>query len=221
MPSVAILIATALAAGALHAFAPDHLAAVGVFVSRRPSWRRAASLGARWGIGHSLSIALVGGIVVLSGIRLPARFAPAAERVVGLTLIAIGLAAIWRARRLHGHAHAHDGATHWHVHSHETSAGHDHSHGALLGIGMLHGLAGTGALVVAMPAVAGSRARSLIFLVAFGLGTIAAMACFGATAGHALTLATHRRAPLHRAAMAGAGLASAAVGVWWVASGGV
>lgn len=216
----AAFISTALALGALHSFAPDHLAAVSVFASRRPSWRRAAGLGARWGVGHSLTVIGVGGALVLTGLQLPSRFAPAAERVVGVVLIALGALSLWRAARLHGHWHTHDGAPHWHLHTHAHSDAHDHSHGALLGIGMLHGLAGTGALVVALPvAIAGSRATSLGFLLAFGLGTIASMSLFGAAAGW-LFASTCRSAWLHRAAVAAAGVASAVIGVWWIASGG-
>ena len=220
MSSLGQLLAAALVLGALHSDGPDHLAAVGVFVSRRPSWRRAASLGARWGMGHSLSIIVVGGAVMLSGWRLPARFAPLAERLIGVVLIALGLMAVWRAWRLHAHAHTHDGATHWHVHSHARSEAHDHGHGALFGIGMLHGLAGTGALVALLPAFAGTRANGVLFLIVFGLGTISSMTLFGATAGHLLAVTTRGRAPFHRAALAFAGCASVLVGAWWLASGG-
>jgi sulfite exporter TauE/SafE len=220
MGSLGQLLSAALVLGALHAFGPDHLAAVGVFVSRRPSVRGAAGLGARWGIGHSLAILLVGGAVILTGLRLPGRFASLAERVVGLVLIAIGVAALWRAWRLHAHVHSHDGEAHWHVHSHATSGEHDHGHGALFGIGMLHGLAGTGMLVALLPAYASSRASGLLFLATFGVGTIAAMALFGATAGHVLRASVRGRAPVHRAALALAGAASVVIGVWWLASGG-
>ena len=108
------------------------------------------------------------------------------------------------------------------MHSHATSDAHDHSHGALFGIGLLHGLAGTGALVALLPAFAGTRASGLLFLVVFGLGTIGSMALFGATAGHLLAATTRGRAPNHRAALAGAGagFASVVVGAWWLASGG-
>jgi sulfite exporter TauE/SafE len=216
-----LLIPTALALGALHAFGPDHIAAVSVFVSRRPSWRRAFGLGARWGIGHSLTVVIVGGLLAVAGLRLPERFAPLAERVVGVTLIVIGLFAVVRAFRLHGHWHEHDGVRHWHVHSHRTGEGHEHDHGALLGIGMLHGLAGTGALVVALPvAVADSATGALIFLIAFGIGTIVAMSLFSAAAGWALAATTRASAQLHRSAGVLAGLASVIVGVWWVIAGG-
>jgi ABC-type nickel/cobalt efflux system permease component RcnA len=221
MTPLAPLISAALVMGALHSFGPDHLAAVSVFVSRRPSWKRAAGLGARWGMGHSASIFLVGGLVVLSGLRLPERFAPLAERFVGVVLIALGISALWRAKKLHAHVHAHDGETHWHVHSHAASEAHDHGHRVLFGIGMLHGLAGTGALVALLPSFASTRTGGLLFLAMFGLGTICSMAVFAGGAGHMLSLGRRANVGFERRAIAAAGVASMVVGVWWLTTGGI
>lgn len=214
-----LFLTTAFTLGMVHSFAPDHLAAVGAFVSRRPSWRGALSLGARWGVGHSLSILVLGGALVLSGLTLPARFEPLAERAVGVTLLIVGGFTVVRALRLHGHWHEHDDAGHRHLHSHARGRKHDHGHGALLGIGMLHGVAGTGALVIALPVtIAASPASAITFLVIFGLGTIMAMALFGAAAGKLVSLAAGFSVRWHRLAIATAGVASTAVGVWWLIS---
>lgn len=211
------LLVTALLLGAAHSFAPDHLAAIGVFVSRRPHWRRALAIGARWGVGHSAVILTVGGALVLTGWRFPAAMAPWVERLVGLTLIAVGTAALVRALRVHGHRHDHDGVAHWHFHSHRRSEDHDHVHQAALGMGMLHGLAGTGALVIALPlAVTESAPLALAFLLAFGVGTIIAMAAFGVMAGWAIRGAGHRSPRLVRATASVAALTSVVVGAWWV-----
>lgn len=222
MIDLTLLVLTALSLGALHAFGPDHVAAVSVFVARRPSWRRALGLGARWGLGHSLVIVVLGGTLALSGLHLPERFAATSERVVGVTLVALGALALWRAYRLHGHWHDHGDVRHWHVHSHRHAESHDHGHGALLGIGMLHGLAGTGALVIALPlTVSGSPSRSLVFLAAFGVGTVLAMALFSAAAGWLLAAASRASQGLHRGAIALAGAGSIVIGAWWLAMGGV
>ena len=220
MTPVLLLVSTAFAMGAMHSFGPDHLAAVGVFASRKPSARRAAALGARWALGHSATILIAGCLVILSGLRLPDRFSPLAERAVGVVLIALGVLSIWRAQKLHAHVHAHDGATHWHVHSHASSEAHDHSHHALFGIGMLHGLAGSGALVALLPSFADTRAGGVLFLVVFGVGTICSMALFGAAAGEVMRRGTRRNIVLERGAMTLAGLLSAAVGGFWLATGG-
>jgi sulfite exporter TauE/SafE len=213
---VSTLLITALILGAAHSLAPDHLAAVGVFVSRRPQWRRALTIGARWGVGHSVVILVVGGALVLTGWRFPDTFASSVERLVGVTLVGLGVLALVRAFRVHGHRHEHDGVPHWHLHSHRRSEQHDHMHHAALGMGMLHGLAGTGALVIALPlAGAESALVALAYLVAFGMGTTAAMATFGAIAGWAVRRAEHRSVTLVRAASSLAALASVVVGMWW------
>ena len=211
------LLVTALLLGAAHSFAPDHLAAIGAFVSRRPHWRRALAIGAGWGVGHSVVILIVGGALVLTGWRFPPAVAPWVERLVGGTLIAVGIAALVRALRVHGHRHDHDGVAHWHVHSHRRSETHDHAHHAALGMGMLHGLAGTAALVIALPlAVTDSVPLALGFLFAFGVGTIVAMAAFGVVAGWAVHGAGHRSPSLVRATASVAALTSVLVGAWWV-----
>jgi hypothetical protein len=230
MTDLSLLLATALVLGAAHSFAPDHLAAVSIFVTRHPGWRRALGLGARWGLGHSLVIVTLGSVLAISGATLPDRFASMAERVVGLTLVGLGVAALWRARRLHAHWHTHDGVRHWHVHAHRSEGeragtphrdAHRHAHGAMLGIGMLHGLAGTGALVVGLPvATSVTASRAVLFLAAFGVGTIVAMALFGAAAGWLMRGASAASMALHRGAITATGLVSIAVGAWWLAVGG-
>jgi sulfite exporter TauE/SafE len=172
-------------------------------------------------MGHSLTVVVVGGVLALSGLQLPERFETMAERTVGVVLVLLGIFAISRAQKLHGHWHEHEGKRHWHLHSHRTSGAHGHDHGALMGIGMLHGLAGTGALVVALPvAIAGSRAGALIFLAAFGVGTILSMSLFSAAAGWLLSATTILSRNVHRAAIVLAGLLSVGVGVWWMVAGG-
>ena len=219
--STVLLLATALVLGAAHSFAPDHLAAIGIFVSRRPDWRRAVTIGAGWGVGHSLVIALVGGALVLSGWRFPDHFAPTMERLVGVTLIIIGIFALAQAMRVHAHVHEHDGTVHWHLHSHRRTESHDHAHRAAFGIGMLHGLAGTGALVIALPfAAADSVPLALAYLITFGIGTTVGMAAFGGIAGWAVHRAGRRSASVLRAAASFAALASVVVGVWWTLAAG-
>jgi ABC-type nickel/cobalt efflux system permease component RcnA len=226
-----LLLTTAVTLGALHTIAPDHLAAVSVFVSRRPGWRRAVAYGARWGLGHSITILLVGLVVLLSQLRLPAAFEANVDRVVGVVLIGLGAHALWRAWRAwrldgaavtHAHPHHHAGGlVHAHGHTHTHGEGHGHSHvedgRKLLGIGMLHGLAGSGALVVALPAAAAqSTAGSLGYLAAFGVGTIVAMSALAAALGAVVHAASAEHQRVERIAVAVAGAASVGVGIWWM-----
>ena len=215
-----MLVLTALVLGAQHTLAPDHIAAVSVFASRHPSWRRALGLGARWGAGHSLTIVLLGGVLVWSGARVPDGWELIVERLVGLTLILVGLASIWRAGQAPRRWHEHDGVRHAHVPA-LRGAPHERDHRALLGIGMLHGVAGTGALVIAIPLSAGaSPARSMVFLASFGLGTILAMSMFAGLAGALLGRAARLSSGAERALRVTAGGGSIAVGAWWLTMGG-
>jgi cytochrome c biogenesis protein CcdA len=217
---VTALIITALVLGAQHTLAPDHIAAVSVFASRRPSWRLALGMGARWGVGHSLTILLLGSALVWSGAHVPASWESVVERLVGLVLIVLGLGSIWRVRRLPLRWHEHDGVRHAHPPAVQGAA-HEHDHGALLGIGMLHGVAGTGALVIALPLAAGaSPAHSMVFLASFGLGTVLAMAMFAAVIGALCGRAARLSLGMERALGIAAGVASIAVGVWWAGAGG-
>jgi cytochrome c biogenesis protein CcdA len=204
-----LLLASALALGMLHTVAPDHLAAVSVFVSRRPGWRRAVGYGARWGLGHSITIVAVGGVVVLSQLRLPAHFEGSVDRAVGIVMILLGANALRRAWRHWLHQRAHLSG-----HGHPA---HHHDDGALVGIGMLHGLAGSGALAVALPVTATqSTLGSIGYLAAFGAGTVLAMSVLAATLGAAVHRASAQSARWAVGAMTLAATASIGVGAWWV-----
>jgi cytochrome c biogenesis protein CcdA len=217
---VIALVLTALILGAQHTLAPDHLAAVSVFASRRGSWQWALGLGARWGFGHSLTILLLGSALVWSGAHVPASWESAVERLVGLALVIVGAASVRRATRLPLRWHEHDGVPHAHPPAVQGAA-HQRDHRALLGIGMLHGMAGTGALVIAIPlATNDSPARSMVFLASFGLGTIVAMSTFAAIFGALCGRAARRsRRGEWRLGIA-AGAASIAVGIWWAVAAG-
>jgi cytochrome c biogenesis protein CcdA len=220
MNSLAALIVTALMLGAQHTLAPDHVAAVSVFASQRPSWQRALGLGARWGIGHSLTIVLLGSGLVWSGAHVPAGWNSSIERLVGVALVLVGCASVWRAARSPRRWHEHDGVRHAHPPS-VRGVRHDRDHRALIGIGMLHGVAGTGALVIAIPlAAAGSPARSMVFLASFGIGTIVAMSVFAAAAGAVFGRAARRSSAMERGLGFAAGAGSILVGIWWWAAAG-
>ena len=214
------LIVTALVLGAQHTLAPDHIAAVSVFASRRATWQRALGLGARWGVGHSITILLLGSALVWSGAHVPAAWEVVLERLVGVVLIVLGLGSIWRVRRLPLRWHEHDGVRHAHPPALQGSA-HAQDHRALLGIGMLHGVAGTGALVIAIPLAAGaSPTRSMVFLASFGVGTVLAMAAFAAIIGALCGSAARGSLGMERVLGIASGVLSVAVGVWWASAGG-
>jgi hypothetical protein len=242
MSAAVLALATAAMLGFLHALEVDHMIAVTSFVSSRPAVRTAAIFGARWGLGHSVSVLLAGGILVLTGLRLPSRFDQIAEVVVGLMLIGLGAWAIRASRKLHlhpaeehgdhVHLHAHGGRVvgldHPHQHgdsahrerSHEQHDHHHHHHHhphrhsghGITLVGMMHGLSGTSAVVALVPVTLMSSAL-------LGLGYLVAFGV-GVTAGmtlYAMVAAGAMRTAAERSLLWGrrisAGVGLAGIGV--------
>src|SRR2546426_4189311 len=168
--------------GVRHAFEPDHLAAVSTLATRQGRLGDACRLGLAWALGHTASLGAVALLLIAGGLHLPARLAPAADLLVALLLIALGGTVIWRyARgRWHLHVHTHDEGPHFHVHSHAHGAAHEHPHPRRdarrsLGFGLVHGLAGSAAILVLLIAAAPGRAAQLAYFFAFAVGTMIGM----------------------------------------------
>jgi hypothetical protein len=177
-----------LVVGLRHALEPDHLTAVATLATETRSVRRGAALGALWGLGHTVSLIAVAVVLIAFGEALPERLAAAFELAVSFVLVGLGVRAIVRASREGQvgpvHAHAHGG--HSHVH-----AGPDaHVHLGRwtlawrpLAVGLVHGLAGSGALTAFAFAKLATTGERLSYIVLFGLGSIAAMALASALVG--------------------------------------
>jgi len=168
--------------GFRHAFEPDHLAAVSTLATRQGKLLDACRLGVAWAVGHSLSVGVVVGAIMLFGLQLPRRLWPAADFLVGLLLIGLGASVLVRyvRGRWHLHVHAHDGGPHLHLHSHAHDASHAHAHPQgdarrSLGFGLLHGLAGSAAILVLLVAAAPTRTAQLTYFLAFAAGTMLGM----------------------------------------------
>jgi nickel/cobalt transporter (NicO) family protein len=215
IPSVAF--ATALLLGLLHALEPDHVAAVTAFAVRRPNRRAAVGFGLRWAAGHGGMVLLVGTGLILLGLQLPDAAGTWLERLVGVVLVGLGAWTVASARGLHAHAHTHgDGVRHVHLHSHAHGASHAHGHGATL-VGALHGLAGTAPVIALLPVVALETAWVGIgYLVAFGIGTAAAMGLYALLAGAVVGGAARRSEALARRIAMGTGILTIGIGLFWI-----
>lgn len=177
--------------GIRHALEPDHVAAVTTLASRSASLADRIKVAAVWGSGHAASLMVLGGILIALGTTMPERVARGFEIVAGIVLISLGIDVLRRARRqrIHVHVHQHgDGARHLHVHAHpgETRhdpAAHEHNHvrrllPRALAVGSLHGLAGSGALVLLSMQLLGSGLRALAYVACFAVGSILGMVAF-------------------------------------------
>lgn len=161
-PTLIGILALGIVVGLQHALEADHVAAVSSIVSGERSLKRIIGHGTLWGIGHTLMLGAVAGSAIFLGTTLDDGVASWLEFGVGVMLVALGGSVVWRLirDRIHFHAHRHgDGTVHLHAHSHagETdrhdSRRHDHAHPQglpwrTLVVGLMHGLAGSAALVV-------------------------------------------------------------------------
>src|SRR5256885_13305867 len=133
--------------GFRHAFEPDHLAAVSTLATRQGRLLDACRLGLAWALGHTASVGVVVGAIILFGLRLPDRLWPAADLLVALLLIGLGGAVMVRYARGRGDLHLHAPArgSHPHLPSHAQGAAHPPTHPQSdarrsLGVGLLRGL---------------------------------------------------------------------------------
>ena len=186
-----ILALQGLAAGAAHVFTgPDHLVGVAPLTVERDGRVHPAWVGATWGLGHGVGVALLGvlgqTLLTLGQVEVASVWA---ERLVGLVLVVLGLVTVRRARalQLHEHAHTHGGQVHRHLHVH-TGAGrheghahrppHAHRHAAF-GIGVVHGLAGAGHFWAVLPSLAMGPLDAAVYIGAYLGASVLAMAAFG------------------------------------------
>jgi ABC-type nickel/cobalt efflux system permease component RcnA len=222
--TLASILALGFLLGLRHATDADHVAAVATLATRSRSLARTVAQGVAWGTGHTLTLMLFGGAVLVAGAVVPAQAAQALELAVGVMLIALGADALYRLRRerIHFHAHHHaDGVEHFHAHSHRGEhaphdpARHEHRHGfparALL-VGMVHGMAGSAALVLLSLETLRSPALGLAYIAIFGLGSILGMAALSAAIAVPLRLTSRRLGRAYHGLSAAVGLATVAIG---------
>jgi sulfite exporter TauE/SafE len=216
--------AAGLVAGLLHVFAgPDHLAALAPLSLQ--ARRRAWAVGLRWGLGHSSGVLVVAAAAF--GLRQVVHLESVSawgERLVGATMIVLGL---WGLRslfreRLHAHEHHHEGGDHVHFHVHRQSEAHDaprahvHAHAAFW-VGTLHGLAGTAHLVGVLPSLALPKAsQTAAYLLSFAAGTLLAMTLFASLIGVLAPGRTERGLRAYRWALGAASCLCALTGAAWI-----
>jgi hypothetical protein len=216
-----LTVLTGAAAGLFHVLSgPDHLAAVAPLAvdDRQRGWLA----GFTWGVGHASGVVVVAVVAVLLRERLPSIDIVSAwgERVVGAALIGIGLWALRRRGRIEPLPHRHGHLSHNHLHVQAGPVwvrrlGHAH---ASFCMGVLHGVAGSSHFFGVLPALAlPSERAALLYIAAFGVGTVAAMTAFAATVG-LLGVHTTSNARVHRAMMSAAAVLAMVVGgVWLIA----
>jgi high-affinity nickel permease len=180
-----------------HATDADHVVAVTTIVSDRASLWSASAVGALWGIGHTVTILLVGGAIVVFRLTIPPRLGLAMEFAVALMLIALGVMNLLRGKR------------------HRTTP----STARPVIVGFVHGLAGSAFIALLVVAAVPGAWLGLGYLALFGLGTIAGMALITLTIAVPSTLATQRFGVMQGALRWASGVASVAFGLFLAGQG--
>ncbi|MEP6921672.1 MAG: hypothetical protein ABI967_11155 [bacterium] len=222
--------------GLKHATEVDHVVAVSTIVSEHRNIFRAALVGGLWGAGHTLSLIVVGTIVLVLRVAIPEHVANWLEFGVALMIIGLGIGAFVRALRgradAHVHKHIHDGTSHAHLHFHEHETEHSglgahHSHTvARIGIkpllvGAMHGLAGSAALTLLVLTQIDSLGLGLLYLVIFGFGSILGMLLMSTLVGLPFALSARRLTGVSYGLQSVAGALSIAFGFWYAYETGV
>jgi sulfite exporter TauE/SafE len=224
--------------GMQHATNADHVIAVTTIVSRQRSIKHAALMGVLWGVGHTITIFIVGAAIILFGLAIPPRVGLTMELSVGVMLILLGVLNLsgvirwvtekWTPSRktAHSHPHAHGDYIHSHSHGHHPEI-HGHAEDATplswmdrtfgriglynilrpLAVGLVHGLAGSAAVALLVLTTIRTPVAAVLYLLVFGVGTIAGMMLITAVIAMPFTFSQTRFTRLNR----GLGMASGVI----------
>lgn len=155
--------------GFTHSFEADHLLAVSNIVTKRSRLILAVKDGIYWGLGHTSTIFIVGLIIILGKMMISDEtpIFKYFELGVGLMLIGLGIYRLFKLYKYRQHLAQHHPHTHWHDHS--------DTHHLAYGVGLIHGLAGSGAVILSAITTMKGNIEMLLFLLIFGLGSVVGM----------------------------------------------
>ncbi len=195
--------------GLFHALDPDHLAAVSTMMVKRRSLWRSALIGGWWGVGHTLSLLVAGVLVILLQFHISLAVEQALEFGVGVMLVALGLNVV-----RHYFAHRTFDATQPHSHVSVTT-------GMKLGwrpllVGIVHGMAGSAALLFLAVAKLSTTSQKFLFLFVFGFGSIGGMMLMSVLLSLPAYWTAERHVTAHNAIRLLAGAFSLCVGAWMI-----
>lgn len=220
--------------GMKHAVEADHVAAVASLANRNQSLREALRMGFAWGFGHTVALFAVGAVVLSLDTVMPERIALILEFAVGIMLVWLGLDVIRRLikARIHFHTHQHrDGTQHFHAHSHATESTHSrsrhkHEHRRAvplraLAVGLMHGMAGSAALIILTLGEIHSLWLALAYMALFGLGSMLGMAALSIIIAVPLQRMAKHLTWAHSSLNALVGMITIGIGIWVMYNAGV
>ncbi len=176
--------------GMRHALEADHIAALASLTSNNQSIKDTIKHGAVWGLGHTIALFIFGSMMLLLGSSISDQLVHVLEFSVGIMLLVLGIDVLRKLikKRIHFHQHQHENKKHFHAHSHEGEKPqqhdpekHQHEHAKAfplraLFVGLMHGMAGSAALIVLTLQTVSSTTEGFLYILFFGIGSIFGMA---------------------------------------------
>ena len=218
LPFVTVIL-LGLFLGMRHSTDPDHVVAVSTIVSRQGSVKSSAAIGLLWGLGHTITIFLVGSAIIIFGVVIPPRLGLSMEFGVALMLILLGVLNLtgilrWISERVDRSRPV----------SNRMELFRDGTFGRLslyqtirpLAVGLVHGLAGSAAVALLVLSTIKSPLWSTAYLLVFGFGTMAGMMLMTAAISMPLVYSGKKFFKINEYLIAISGVASMAFGLFLV-----
>ncbi|OES44707.1 sulfite exporter TauE/SafE family protein [Domibacillus iocasae] len=164
--------------GIKHATEPDHVIAVSTIASRTKKLSRSSLAGVFWGLGHTATLLLIGVTAVALGRHIPENVATLLEFFVGVMLVYLGLNGVRKSRTV------------------EEDGRHQHFHKKSFVIGVIHGLAGSAAMVLLTATTANTGSEAFQFILIFGAGTVVGMLLFTTLLGLPFLITSKKAIPI-------------------------
>jgi sulfite exporter TauE/SafE len=197
--------------GSKHAIEPDHVIAVSTIASQSKKLSRSSLAGVFWGIGHTATLFIVGIILLIMKGEIPEKWAMSLEFLVGIMLVYLGITTITSIKKIHVHHKEQDCGTNHNQENQPVIQSYIKS----LVIGLVHGLAGSGAMVVLTMSTVNSVLESVIYILIFGFGTVFGMLFFTTILGIPFIISA-KRVSINKSLTQITGVISTVFGIYYM-----
>lgn len=229
MPISISILALGFLVGLRHATDADHVVAVNTVTAKQKHIRGAAVVGILWGIGHSITVTLVGIPIIFFSLKIPDKIGLGLEFSVGTMLVVLGIINLYGMRSqilqtiakiVHKHSHSHLDIEHNHLHIHLKNDSNETHHLSFpqiirpIFIGLIHGLAGSSAIAILILTTIHNSLLAAVYLLIFHIGVIIGMMIITTLLGASIAMASKRIAFLQKYLVAGSGLLSFIFGLY-------
>ena len=230
MPISISVLALGFLLGLRHATDSDHVVTITTISTKEKSIKGSALIGILWGIGHSITVTLIGIPIIFFSLKIPPKILLTLEFSVGVMLVILGIVNLYGIRSqivktisniIHKHNHSHLSQEHSHLHIHLPNKSNNKTHhlelfpviGPIF-VGLMHGLAGSSAIVILILSTINNRILAAFYLVIFHVGVIMGMIIITTLLGASIKVANQKIAFINKYLVAGSGILSIAFGLY-------